>query len=132
MDARPLHFISEQIEVIFKLAPVLEKKTGCPDGFTWRAKEYKIIALLGEWHDYRRRGNMARNMRPEHAASAGRRGSWGVGQDYYRIHTDTGQVFDIYYDRAPKGSDERKGVWFLYQELDPSSVISNNQKAQSK
>lgn len=60
---------------------------------------------------------MAVNMRPEHAAVASRRGSWGVGRFYYRVRTDTGRVFDLYYDRAPKSADDRKGAWFLYREM---------------
>jgi len=27
------------------------------------------------------------------------------------------QVFDLYYDRAPKNADSRKGAWFLYREM---------------
>lgn len=61
---------------------------------------------------------MARNMRDTHLATAASRGSWGVGQDYYRVRTDTSQIFDLYYDRAPKGSDQRKGAWFLDKELE--------------
>ncbi len=63
---------------------------------------------------------MATNMRAEHAARASQRGSWGVGRDYYRVRTDTGQVFELYYDRAPKGSRDRKGAWFLDRELSDS------------
>jgi hypothetical protein len=33
------------------------------------------------------------------------------------VVTDTEQVFDIYYDRAVKNVDDRKGQWFLYREL---------------
>jgi hypothetical protein len=68
---------------------MLEKKPGCPDRFVWRGEAYCVIEVLSEWHDYGRRGRMARNMRPEHAATASRRGSWGVGRDYYRVRTDT-------------------------------------------
>jgi hypothetical protein len=73
--------------------------------------------MLAEWHDYGRRGRMSRNMVPGHAAAAARRGSWGVGQFYFRVCTDEGRVFDLYYDRAPKSVDERKGAWFLYREM---------------
>lgn len=61
---------------------------------------------------------MARNMQPRHAEVAKKRGSWGVGQDYYRIRVNTNQIFDIYFDRAPKDVDHRKGAWFIYQELE--------------
>jgi hypothetical protein len=113
----PIKFINEAIEACYHSPPTLEKKPGCPDWFEWRNEEYRVEELLSEWHDYQRRGRMARNMKPAHAATAERRGSWGVGQDYFRIRTGGGRFFDIYYDRAPKSTDKRKGEWFIYQEL---------------
>jgi hypothetical protein len=41
-----------------------------------------------------------------------------VGKYYFRVRTDTGQIFDLYYDRAPGGADDRKGSWYLFQELE--------------
>ena len=117
MSYKPLHFIGEAITVQFIHPPALEKKTGPPDSFIWRGEPYTVQALLSEWHDYRRRGRMARNMQDQHAAAAARRGSWGVGQDYFRVLTHTGRIFDLYYDRAPLDSDRRKGSWFLDKEL---------------
>lgn len=122
MDSKPLRFISESIQVQFNQPPVLEKKPGCPDRFAWRGDMYQITEILSEWHDYERRGRMQHNMRPDHAVAAARRGSWGVGRDYYRVCTDTGQVFDIYYDRAPKTAVDRKGGWFLYREMSVSEL----------
>jgi hypothetical protein len=116
-NCKPLRFIEEPVEVIFDHPPMLEKKPGCPDGFYWRGSTYRIVEVLSEWHNYQRRGRMARNMRPEHAVTARMRGSWGVGQDYFRVITESGQLFDLYYDRAPKNVDHRKGGWFLFQEL---------------
>jgi hypothetical protein len=124
MGVKPLRFIGEPIQVQFDRPPVLEKKPGCPDRFVWRGETYRIVETLSEWHDYRRRGRMDRNMRPEHAATAARRGSWGVGRDYYRVRTATGQTFDLYYDRAPKGVKDRKGGWFLYREVTVSDERS--------
>ncbi len=117
MEPKPIRFIEEPIEVHYEQAPLLEKKPGPPDGFTWREQFYQVVEVLKEWHDYRRRGRMARNMQPQHAEVVSHRGSWGVGLDYYRVRTDTGRIFDIYYDRAPKDADRRKGQWFLNQEL---------------
>lgn len=114
---QPLKFIGEPIEVYFHQKPTLEKIPGPPDIFIWRDEKFTVVEVLSEWHDYRRRGRMARNMRPKHADNAARRGSWGVGQDYYRVRTDMGRIFDIYYDRAPKSLDDRKGAWFLDKEL---------------
>ena len=59
----------------------------------------------------------ARNMQPAHAEVASSRGSLNVGRFFFRVRGDTGQVFDLYYDRAMKNVDERKGQWFVYREL---------------
>lgn len=117
MELKPVRFIQEEVEVFFSQLPALEKKPTCPDSFTWRGEHYAIIESLSEWRDFRRRGRMARNMRPAHATIAELRGSWGVGQYYFRVVTASGRIFDLYYDRAPKDSDHRKGAWFLDKEL---------------
>ncbi len=113
MELKPLRFIGEPIQVIFDAPPALEKKPGCPDAFTWRAETYPITTLLAAWFDFQRRGRMARNMQPQHAAVAEGRGSWGVGRYFFRVQTENGQIFEIYYDRAPKDVDARKGSWML-------------------
>lgn len=118
MDLKPVRFYSEPIEAHFEQPSALEKKPGCPDAFVWRDTCYEIVEKLGEWHDYRRKGHMAINMRPDHAARAAVRGSWGVGRDYFRVRVDSGQIFDLYYDRAPKDAGRRKGGWFLLRELE--------------
>ncbi len=117
MKTKPLSFIGEAIQVHFDTPPTLEKRPGCPDSFEWRGGAYRIIEVISEWHDYRRRGRMALNMQPQHASVAEKRGSWGVGQDYFRVLTDSGRVFDIYFDRAPKDVDRRKGAWFIFREM---------------
>lgn len=121
MATKPLRFIGEPVEVHFNQPPTLEKKPGPPDSFTWRGETFIITEILSEWHDYARYGRMARNMTAEHSRRAGQRGSWGVGQDYYRIQTSNGRIFDLYYDRAPKSVDQRKGAWFLDRELESFS-----------
>jgi Domain of unknown function (DUF6504) len=117
MEYQPLRFIGETIDAKFDEPPALEKKPGCPAQFIWRETAFTVVELLSEWHDYNRRGRMARNMQPQHASRASTRGSWGVGQDYYRVRTEDSRIFDIYYDRSPKSVDQRKGSWFLYREL---------------
>jgi hypothetical protein len=114
---QPLRFIGEPIDVFFDRPPALSKRPGCPDAFEWAGTHYRIVEKLSEWHEYRRRGRMAVNMRPEHAATASRRGSWGVGRDYFRVRVASSQVFDLYYDRAPVDVDRRQGGWFLFREL---------------
>ena len=115
---KPIRFIDEPISVHFDRPPVVAKKPSCPNAFEWRETRYEIAEMLSEWHDYRRRGRMAVNMRPEHAAQAARRGSWGVGRFYFRVRVESGQIFDLYYDRAPKDVDRRKGEWILFRELE--------------
>jgi hypothetical protein len=113
----PIRFINQPVDVQFDQPQLLEKTPRCPDRFEWQAEQFPIVELISEWRDYRRQGRMARNMRPEHAVKAAMRGSWGVGQFYFRVRTQQGRIFDLYYDRAPKDVDRRKGAWFLEKEL---------------
>ena len=113
-----IHFYDQPIEPIFDTPPAREKTPDCPNGFVWEDKTYRVIEMLSSWSDFTRRGKMARNMRPAHAAVASSRGSLNVGRFYFRVLTGTNQVFDIYYDRAMKNVDDRKGQWFIYREME--------------
>ena len=117
----PIHFFDELIEVQFNEPPVREKAPHCPNRFIWNDKTYHITASLSEWTDFTRQGKMAKNMRPAHAVMAATRGSLNVGRYYFRVQVDNGQIFDIYYDRAMKNVDKRKGQWFIYRELEKSN-----------
>jgi hypothetical protein len=112
-----VRFIGEPVRALFDTPPALSKKPGCPDGFVWAGVEYRVVETLEAWHDHRRRGRMARNMTPEHAETAARRGSWGVGRDYFRVRVAGGRVFDLYYDRAPRDAGDRLGSWHLFREV---------------
>ncbi len=116
-ELTPIHFYDAPIEVVYDKPPVYEKTPDCPNEFIWEDKPYRIIETLSEWSDFTRRGKYARNMRPTHAAVASNRGSLNVGRFYFRVKVGNGQIFDLYYDRAMKSVDERKGQWFLYREL---------------
>lgn len=113
----PVRFISEKIEVIHLDAPLLSKRPGPPDRFVWRGQAFPIRKILGEWFDYGRKGDMARNMTKEHLRMAASRGSWGVGKFYFRVRTEGDRIFDLYYDRAPKDAADRDGTWILWREL---------------
>ena len=117
MDLKLLRFLDQPIEVTFDKPPVREKTPACPDGFIWDGKTVRVVEILSEWSDFTRRGKMARNMRPSHAEAASTRGSLNVGRFFFRVRVDTGQVFDLYYDRAMKNMNDRKGQWFVYREL---------------
>jgi hypothetical protein len=117
MELTPIHFFDQPIEPVFDAPPALEKSPDCPNGFVWEDKTYRIAEMLSSWSDFTRRGKMARNMRPAHAATASTRGSLNVGRFYFRVKVNTEQIFDIYYDRAMKNIDNRKGQWFIYREM---------------
>ena len=117
MEFTPLHFLDYPIEVNYDTPPAREKAPDCPTGFLWEGRTYRVIDMLSAWTDFTRRGRMAKNMQPAHAATASVRGSLNVGRYYFRVKVDTGQIFDIYYDRAMKNVDDRKGQWFVYREL---------------
>ena len=117
MEYTPLHFLDQPIEVLFDAPPAREKTPNCPDGFIWEGRTYRVLEMLSSWNDFKRRGRMAQNIRPAHAAVAADRGSLNVGRFYFRVKVDTGQVFDVYYDRAMKNVDDRKGQWVVYREM---------------
>src|SRR5512143_3803758 len=113
---RSMHFLDEPIQVSFDSPPAYEKTPPCPDGFTWAGHNYRVLERLSEWTDFARRGRSTRNMRPAHAEVAAGRGSLNVGRFFFRVRVDTDQLFDLYYDRAMKSLDDRKGQWFIYRE----------------
>jgi hypothetical protein len=117
---KPVIFISEQIEVVFDVPPMLSKQPGCPDGFIWRGETFRVSELLSEWQDFTRRGRFARNMQPHNQRKALKRGSLGVGRFYFQIKTERGRIFELYYDRAPKNIDDKLGSWNLFRELEDS------------
>jgi hypothetical protein len=116
-ELRPVHFLDEPIRVSFREPPAREKVPHCPDGFAWGNRTYRVLENLSEWKDFARRGRTQRNMSTEHALAAAERGSLNVGRFFFRVRVDSGQIFDIYYDRAIKNVDDRKGGWFIYREL---------------
>lgn len=119
MDVQPqsTRFIGEPIEVWFDAKPAVEKRPHCPDGFVWQEERLEIVDLLSERVEYKRSGRMRQNMRPSNALRAASTGSWGVGRFYFRVLIGSGEIFELYYDRAPKDVDSRKGGWFLYRQL---------------
>lgn len=116
-EPKPIHFLDQPIQVGFNTPPARQKLPHCPDTFEWDGRSYQVVETLSEWADFTRRGRFARNMQPAHAAVASQRGSLNVGRFFFRVRVKTGQLFDLYYDRAAKNADERKGQWFVYSEL---------------
>lgn len=115
---KPKRYIGREIEVGFDTPPALEKKPPCPDVVHLDGEALRVVETLDEWSDYGRKDRYARNMRPEHLATAASRGSWGVGRMFFRVRVEDGRLFELYYDRAPKDATDRKGSWFLRCELE--------------
>jgi hypothetical protein len=113
----PIRFIAKEIEVEFDHPPKLAKKPDPPTRFIWQGEVFDIVKVLSRWISYERKGRMAKNMKPEHHEVAVKRGSWGVGRFYFRVLTEVGRIFDLYYDRAPESAGDRKGHWYLWREM---------------
>jgi hypothetical protein len=116
-DWIPIQFIDEEIAVGFERPLVLEKKPEAPSTFTLHGETFSIAEVVSTWFDFGRKGRSARNMAPAHLETAGRRGSWGVGRFYFRVRTENGRAFDLYFDRAPENAGDRKGHWYLWREV---------------
>ena len=74
-----------------------------PERFTWRETTYEIVEIVMNWQDWgfsagaKKRDWMARRHR-----------------NYFRVRTDSGEVFEIYHDRGRTVP----GEWFLCQQID--------------
>jgi hypothetical protein len=111
-------FICEPIEVEFEVVSGLKKRPGPPIRFVWRERSYEVAEILAEWHRYVSQPIPGKRPR-YYIRSAQREGSWGVGRDFYRVRTECGGVYVIYYDRRPKGPEIDSG-WFMYEVDQPS------------
>jgi hypothetical protein len=112
-------YIGETIAAGFEKPVLFTKKPDCPDNFFWRGETFGITELISEWQDFTRKGKNSRNMKDAHLERANIKGSLGVGRFYFRVLTNEGRMFDIYYDRSIKNTFETGGFWVLFQELFP-------------
>jgi hypothetical protein len=117
LDFIATQFLDRAIEARFDTSSICQKSPLCPDGFSWEERTYHVAEKLAEWTDFSRRGRMARTLCPTYAEVAAERGPLGAGRFYFRVRTNTEEVFDLYYDRQIKSVDNRLGPWFLYYEL---------------
>lgn len=115
--ASPKKFIDEEITIGYHQEPLLQKVPLCPDFFEWQGKRHVITELISEWCDLARKGDSAKNMRPEHLTRAEKLGSWGTGRFFFQVKTREGRTFEIYYDRTPRKGDDRNGYWVLLYEI---------------
>ena len=95
-------FIDETVEVEFERGH-FEKVAIAPSAFHWRGRSYRVAKVEKEWQHLGGRGS----------------GSWGVGRTYFRVCTESGERFELYYDRRPSGGEKKqKGKWVLWRSLD--------------
>jgi hypothetical protein len=106
-------FVCEEIDVGFDKEFFLEKNPPCPNSVIWREGVIHITELISAWDDFSRKGKQARNMRTTHLERASKKGSWGVGRQYFKIKDEDGRILVIYFDRAPKDAADKKGRWIL-------------------
>ena len=112
-----MEFIGREINVTLPSGFSLEKKPPPPRAFRWKCVVHKVTEMLATWHRYGKPETRTQGGRPPYFVRSGRtQGSWGQGRVYFRVRTEEGRLFDIYYDRAPKGQ-RRVGAWFLWREL---------------
>jgi len=110
-------FIDEPIDVTFNSAFVLKKEPECPSSFSRGSSSFKIEKIVSEWKDFSRRGRFSRNMRTAHAQRAAKKGSMGVGRFYFRVVTDSGRIFDLYFDRSSLKKEKNRSGWVLFREI---------------
>ena len=96
---RVMGFIDEIVEVAFDRGH-FEKVAIAPSAFRWRGRSYRVVEVEKEW---------------QHPGEGGS-GSWGVGRTYFRVCTESGERFELYYDRKPSGG-QKKGKWVLWRSL---------------
>lgn len=117
-----MRFIGEEVTVELPDRPYLEKKPPAPVAFTWGKTRFVVAKMLAEWHRYGQADRQSGSGRPPYSVRSGRRqGSWGVGRAYFRLRAGCGRIFDLYYDRAPKGQ-RRTGTWVLWRELSEEEI----------
>ena len=117
-----MQFIGHEITVTLPSGFSLEKKPPVPESFQWQGKLHTVTEMLAMWHRYGKPEIRTQGGRPPYFVRSGRtQGSWGKGRVYYRIRTKNGRLFDLYYDRAPKGQ-RRAGSWILWRELSADEV----------
>ncbi|QUL99096.1 MAG: hypothetical protein IMF26_03240 [Candidatus Fermentithermobacillus carboniphilus] len=73
-----------------------------PVSFTWDSQVYRVTEILLKWEDYGFGQSPPKNRH------------WWLRRHrtYYHVLTDSGRIFELYYDRASK-----KPSWVLVKEI---------------
>ncbi|MFQ6099369.1 MAG: DUF6504 family protein [Armatimonadota bacterium] len=93
LSSHESQFIGEEVQV--------ECTDGRPVRFTWRGRQYRVLAIKQQWFD----------TRFGHPTSRIRKGWWQRHRrTRYRVLADDGVVYELYWDRASVGKK-----WILYR-----------------
>jgi hypothetical protein len=73
-----------------------------PVAFQWQGKTFRVTAIIATWFDWG-------------FSPGAKQRDWRTRRhrNYFRVRADSGDVFEIYLDRA-----RGPGEWYLYQKLD--------------
>ena len=108
----PGSFISEPIEPLagsFDTAGMARGEPGVPLQFRWRRKDYAVAAVLETWkgHGDCRNGSGERYVR----------------RHDFRVHTTTGEIFHLYFQRTVGRGKMPKARWWLHSIEGPGAKI---------
>jgi len=94
-------FFGREIEVI------VSGEVKAPTSFRFGELEYVISDIIEAWHDH------------GFGRSPLRHRKWWQRRhrNYYRVKTDQGGIFEIYYDRGTSLEHPERKKWFLYRQL---------------
>ena len=98
------HFIGEEVEVEMAGDPVLE-----PALIRWAGREYRVAEMLTRWFDY--------GFGPVLSAQP----KWWQRRhrNYYRVRTEDGYVFELYFDRGANRKHPERRKWILVKSVGP-------------
>jgi hypothetical protein len=100
----PERYFGRPIEVITKGG---ENETKIPASFKHNGREYIITEVMEFWPDY----GFGRS-------SSGRKRWWQRHhRNYYRVKTNEGEIYEIYYDRGVNKKNPEFKKWFITQRL---------------
>ncbi len=96
------HFIGAEVEVTMGGGPVL-----MPVSFRWEGHEHRVAEVLTHWFDY----GFGTDPRPNPKWWQRRH------RNYYRVRTEDGSTYELYFDRGANLKHPERRKWVLYRSL---------------
>ncbi len=97
------------------LRSVQTQKGGRPVSFSWNGREFRVVEVLKQWHDF------------DYSPLAPKR-DWRTRRhrNYFQVRTDSGEWFELYCDRGTKLGAAKH--WVLHAALDADESESKGEK----